>query len=43
MKKLKKCILLSIVSFLVISCGNDLIHEDNAELTKKDGKMVFQG
>ena len=43
MKKFKKYLVLSLVSLLVISCGNDLIHEDNSELNKKNGKMIFQG
>ena len=43
MKKFKKYLVLTLISLLVISCGNNLVHEDNAELTKKNGKMIFQG
>lgn len=41
MKKFKKCIVFSLVSLLVISCGNNLVHEDSVDM--KSGKMIFEG
>lgn len=41
MKKFKKYIVFSLVSLLVISCGNNLVHEDSVDM--KSGKMIFEG